>query len=84
MGIANIGEEELDGVTYYWAAPDLLPRPDNPWDVIINSNLDRINWSIKSFGIPGTREHPGRWFMWKSRFYFQNDFDRAIFVLKWV
>lgn len=84
MAIANTGEETLYSVVYYWAEPDLLPRPDNAWDAIVVNNVNRINWSIKLFGIPGTADNPGRWLMWKSRFYFRDEIDRAIFVLKWA
>jgi hypothetical protein len=80
----EIGEESINNVMYYWALPVQLPRPHTPWYAIVNHNIEIINWSITKFGVPGNKKTPGRWFMGKKGFYFHDQRDRIIFVLKWA
>lgn len=51
--------------------------------VITVSDLrDKINWCVKSFGPQS--DPPHRWFARNIKFFFRNEQDRMLFLLKWT
>ena len=77
-----LDEGRVYGARYYTVQP-VLPETyhqvQRTWD-------DMIRWNVNTFGPAprqGVFEPGGRWYANNAKFWFRNDQDRTLFLLKW-
>jgi hypothetical protein len=74
---------ELSEGTVY-GAKYLTVHPNNGWHW-----NEMMEWMIATFGPSGTPENPGcwtpdqRWYANNAKFWFRNEKDRTMFILRW-
>ncbi len=61
---------------YHWVSPP-MPRSQEV-HVKRNNDQDKVDWCEQQFGHSGHR-----WFANNNRFYFKNEGDMTMFVLRW-
>lgn len=72
------GIKIVNGQPYH----QVVPEDGSHW-------TDMIMWCVETFGPSGTPENPGiwsideRWYVNNSKFLFQEELDRDLFLLRW-
>lgn len=61
------------GMSYHWV--QIAVTEDNKW---IDTTPPAIEWCTEHFGKSGTR-----WFEKKGKFYFKDEKDMTLFILRW-
>lgn len=84
MGIKlTLGEKKWHGSRYYTVTPYLTS-----WSLTANNNKwnEIVDWCYDTFGIQGDAwdNKLGLWYFNNSTFWFRNEDDRTIFVLRWT
>ena len=67
-------EYKLHGARYYTVRP------------VLYSWIEMEEWARSKYGEPSTIWEPecGRWYMNNSKFWFRNESDLTMFLLKWA
>jgi hypothetical protein len=67
-----------------YGARYLTVHPENGWHW-----NEMMAWMVETFGPSGTPENPGcwspnqRWYANNAKFWFRNEKDRTMFILRW-
>lgn len=78
-------EGRVFGARYYTVKPEISWDPTNDWGSI-DAWHKMVEWCVEMFG-PTPEDGvwtPGcRWYVNNAKFWFRNETDRTVFVLKW-
>jgi len=78
-------EGRVYGARYYTVKPVPSWDPAGDWGGI-DTWHNMVEWCVESFGPTpkdGTWTPSCRWYVNNAKFWFRNEIDRTVFVLKW-
>ena len=78
-------EGRIHGARYYTVKPIASWDPAGDWGGI-DTWRNMLEWCVETFGAStemGVWEPGARWYANNAKFWFRNETDRTVFVLKW-